>query len=396
MPDKSWLASISNNITAAIITHAHDDHIGSIHHLWPEVINCPIYATSFCSGVIKSKLKDTGFINDVKINKFDTNNSWSIGNFKFSAVSLSHSTPQSVGLLIEVGGKRIIHTGDWKDDQTPLVGFPTDWKKLDEWSKIPVDMLVCDSTNAGQVIPPTTEMDVLVGLTEVMESRKGMVVVVCFGSNVARIASAGIAASRAGRKTALMGRSIKTNEMIARNLGMMKNIPEYLLFPSHLNGLKRSEMCLVCSGTQGEHNAALSKLTHDEVLNMHLRAGDTVVISARTIPGREENIEDLIDILTSNGIEVLVGKDKTPKGFPLHVTGHAGRDEIERLHKVIKPKVVLAVHGEREHLNAHELIGEMSKTIVYSPYEGDVLELSDTGLSKVGIFEMDIAINNRG
>ncbi len=357
IPDGDLVRSIAPLVRALIVTHAHEDHIGAIHHLWPSHIRAPIHATPFAAEMLRGRLREAGTLPSVEIREFRPGDSFAAARFAVDTLPVTHSAPECVALRLRAGGVTLVHTGDWKDDVSPMIGPPTDWAMLGEWGRAGVDALLGDSTNADRSSPPTSESDVLDGLDDIMASAPGMVVVATFGSNVGRIVSAAKAAARNGRVAAMMGRSVRNAEDVARRLGMLGNAPEFLCLAEHLNGLDRRETVLVCTGTQGEENAALARLARGDGSPAVAR-GDTVVLSARIIPGREEAVAAVIDALRRRGATVLTGRDSSPAGHPLHVTGHATSEEIARLHDALRPAVVIPIHGEPGHLDAHGRIAE--------------------------------------
>ena len=394
LPDSEWLRSISPHISAVVLTHAHEDHIGAIHRLWPEILNCPVYATSYCAGIIRERLKEVDTLDMVEIREYGPG-VMNIGSFTVEAVPVSHSVPQSMALAIRAKSITILHTGDWKDDPNPLIGEPTDWNRLRQIGKEGVDLLVCDSTNALRELELTSEKDVLKAFRYIMSEKTGMVVVSCFGSNVARVSSAVTAAYESGRHAAIIGRSMKTGESVARGLGMLETIPEFLWHPNHLKALDRNEMALVCTGTQGEENAALWRLAREEISYPKIIPGDTVIISARAIPGKEEGINALIEALEYLGAEVFTADDDIGENGKIHVTGHAGISEILKMHHVIEPAAILPVHGNTEHLLAHENLAKKAGIPCIVPLAGDIINVNCIRTKKVGSLKPTIAVYER-
>lgn len=376
-PAPDAILSLGKRLDGLIITHAHEDHIGGVHHFWPEVFSCPIYATPFASEVLKNRFSEHRVLDRVTIRTFKPGDTFDLGGFSIEAIAVTHSVPEAVALALTTNIGTMVHTGDWKDDQNPLVGHKMDWERLTEIGHKGVLALLCDSTNANRDLSLSSEADVLNGFRTLMQTRQGMVVVACFGSNVARVASACIAGAEAGRMVALAGRSIRTNEMIASNLRMLDHVPQPLFKPSHLFGLEKNEQVLICSGGQGEENAALTKLIAGSSSLPTLSAGDTVVISSRIIPGNEEAVQDLITKMEEMGVEVLTG-GMLVSNNPLHVSGHAGANELRRLHKTLKPRFVIPLHGEATHVKAHaDLALECGAEHAFIPHEGYLMSISN-------------------
>lgn len=374
-PAPDAILALGSRLDGLIITHAHEDHIGGVHHFWPEVFNCPIYATPYAIEILKNRFSEHRVLNRVSLHTFRPGDTFNLGSFSIEAIAVTHSVPEPVALALTTRVGTIVHTGDWKDDETPLVGHKMDWERFAEIGKKGVLALLCDSTNANRDLSLSSEADVLTGFRTLMQTRKGMVVVACFGSNVARVASACIAGAEAGRMVALAGRSIRTNEMIASNLHMLDHVPQPLFRPSHLFGLEKNEQVLICSGGQGEENAALTKLIANGANLPTLSAGDTVVISSRIIPGNEEAVNALIIKMEEMGVEVLTG-GMLVSNSPMHVSGHAGANELRHLHEILKPRFVIPLHGEEAHVKAHaEIALECGAESAFIPHEGYVMSI---------------------
>jgi len=350
MPDIEMLRPILPDLSGLIVTHAHEDHIGAIHRLWP-TINCPIYATPFAGEVISHRLWEAGTREQVRMKRFLPGGTFRVSGFTIKAVRTTHSVPECVGLAINTPVGTVFHSGDWKFDPHPLIGKPTDIGALQEIGRAGVLAMVCDSTNADRSGAETTERDVAVAMERVLRRTSGMVVVSCFSTNIARIASIATAANRTGRVAALAGRSLVNNEHAARKVGLLDGVPNFLASARHLRGLDKKEMVLVCTGSQGEGNAALARLAFDPGHALpQLGPGDAVVHSARVIPGNEEGLYAVLDAFRARGVDVLQGSFA---GKPLHVTGHAVAEEIDRMYGYIKPRFAIPVHGESRHLELH-------------------------------------------
>jgi ribonuclease J len=384
IPDPADLGYILERVDGLVVTHAHEDHIGAIDRIVPNVLDCPIYATPFASAVISRRLDEIGTLRNVDIRTFEVGSSFEVGPFSVRSIRMTHSSPEPVSLAISTDAGTVLHTGDWKLDPDPLLGLPTDVEALRDLGDVGLLAMVCDSTNADRDLPITSEAQIRESFTRIMRARKGTVVVSCFASNVARVASAAIAASRTGRQVALAGRSMRNNEAIADSLGMMSDVPDILAEPSHLRGLDRREIALVCTGTQGEERAALSRLARGDSRLPQLEAGDTLVLSARTIPGNEEDVERVLSKLRKRGVEILTAKD-TFDGMPIHVSGHAGQRELRELHAMARPRFVLPVHGEDRHLAAHAAIAiEQGALAAPIGREGEVFAISQRGMRSLG------------
>jgi ribonuclease J len=382
IPDPLVFEDIKNKIDALVITHAHEDHIGAIDRVFPDILNLPIYCTPFTEGILRRRFEERGVMEDITINTFYPGDDFKIGKFSIETVELTHSVPEPVGLAIKAGDVKIFHTGDWKIDDCPVVGNGFDWNKLEKVANSGITALLCDSTNAHKPLEKTSESDVREAFQHVFEESNGMVVVACFGTNIARMTSAIHAAGESGRKVGLAGYSLRNNYKLAEDLKLVKPTRYVMDHISHLKGLDRREMAIVCSGVQGEKNASLYKMLKRDNNNklIDLMPGDTVIMSSRVIPGNEENVEELIKIMKSERINVLTVDDKI-NNYPIHVSGHAGSIEIEELHDIINPKFTIPVHGDEKHLDAH---AKLSKAEAIRGGEGTIFHITSENVNKMG------------
>lgn len=352
VPDPAYLEPIIDRLCALVVTHAHEDHIGSVAKLWPTAMDCPIYASPFATGILNRRFDEARTRAAIDLRTFQVGSSFEIGPFKIRTVRMTHSVPEPVSLAITTSVGTVMHTGDWKFDPNPLIGQPTDFDALREIGDAGVLAMLADSTNAHKELPITSEADVAQAFRSIFANRTGMVVVCCFATNVARMASAVTAAHLSGRQVALAGRSMRNCEETAREVGLLSGIPSLLAEPRHLRGLERHEMALVCTGTQGEENAALARMARGDRRLPLLSAGDTVILSSRVIPGNEEAVEPVVEQLLKRGVEVIRSGD-TADGCPVHVSGHPGREELRTLYGLIRPRFAVPVHGHMLHQEAH-------------------------------------------
>jgi ribonuclease J len=386
-PDPQSLKSVLPRLDALIVTHAHEDHIGAIHRLWPQ-IKCPIVATKFAAEVLKQRFEERDTKKKVKIKLFNPGDKFQIGGFKIETIGLTHSVPECVGLAIKTKAGTIWHTGDWKFDPKPVVGRRIDVERLKRLGKEGVLAMVCDSTNANRRSPITSENDVAKGMEAVFRDTDGLVAVTCFATNIARVVTAIKAATKSGRKVAISGRSLIKNVEIARKLGMLDGVPPLLDEPRRLSRFYRAQMAIICTGAQGEERAAFAKLSIGGSRFLpKIMEGDAVIHSARAIPGNEEEIERVFDRFRGQGVAVHT---KEYDGNPLHVTGHATAYELEMMYSFIQPKISIPVHGEEEHLEAHAAIAT-SRGVknVFVPREGLVMRVTKDGIAPVA----DVSIN---
>ena len=384
IPDPAILAPILDRLDGLVVTHAHEDHIGAIDRVWPHAISCPIYATPYASEIIARRMYEAGTLEDADIRTFPVGGSFRVGAFSVQSVRMTHSVPEAVSLALTAAAGTVLHTGDWKLDPSPLLGLPTDTDAIRRLGDAGLLALVCDSTNAEHDLPVTSETEVREAFRRIAATRKGIVVFCCFSSNIARIASAAVAAGESGRKVAITGRSMRNNEAVADGLGLFSGVPSFLAEPSHLQGLDRRETALVCTGSQGEERAALARLARGDWRLPALGRGDTVVMSARVVPGNEAAVESVLSRLRARGVEILVAGDRVD-GHPIHVSGHPGRRELMTMHAMARPRFALPVHGEPQHLAAHaELALACGAEAAPIVNEGDVLSVSASGLRQLG------------
>jgi len=395
-PDPKSLRTILPNLSALIITHAHEDHIGAIHRLWP-AMGVPILATPFAAKIIGDRLKEAGCLDRVTLSKFEPGDTLTVGPFSIKTVRMTHSVPQSVSLAISAASGTVFHTGDWKLDPNPVIGLPTDLDALNEIGNRGVLGLLCDSTNSDRRGHLTSELDVANTLPAIFHDTKGMVVLTCFSTNVARIASFARAAAANGRQIAMSGRSLMKCEAAARECGLLDGVPEFLYDVRHLRGLDHREMALICTGSQGEANAAIGRLASGDDFRLPaIMPGDAVIHSARAIPGNEAAINEILALLELRGATVI---RHDYKGGPVHVTGHAVADEIEILYGLLKPRFSIPLHGEAKHLEAHEDIARKAGVRdVGVATGGDVLRVSRRRLDLVARvrIEMLAALDRTG
>lgn len=388
-PDLSAIQPIVDRLRALIVTHAHEDHIGAIHRLWPKMVNVPIYATPFARAALKNRFTERDTDKDVRINTFVPGQTFGVGSFKVKTVNMTHSAPECVALAIKTRAGTVFHTGDWKFDRDPVVGKPTDFEAIKEIGERGVLAMVCDSTNASRPGKLTSEADLAEGFRKVFAKTKGMVVVSCFSTNIARLATTLRAAHQTGREVAVAGTSLLKNEKIARQLGLLEGVPEPLAHHRHLKGLDRHQMVLLCTGAQGESRAALARLsTGDDYRLPSLEVGDAVIHSARVIPGNEEDIEAVFDRFRWMGVDV---HEAEYEGLPLHVTGHATSAEIAKMYDLVRPRFAVTVHGNAGHLAAHAAIASSAgvKSVVV-PSEGQIHRIDRKGVGLLSSHEVPL------
>lgn len=346
VPDIKFLEDEVKNIAGMVITHAHEDHYGGILHLWP-YLKVPVYATAFTAGLLAAKAESEPGAEEVPVTVVKQGERHTIGPFEVEFIAMAHSIPEPCALAIRTPAGLVLHTGDWKIDPTPGVGLPIDMKRLAELGQEGVMALVCDSTNAVRDGVSPSEADVAEELKKVISKAKHRVAVTTFASNVARLKAIASAAAANERDVVVVGRSMHRVIEVASELGYMDGLPRFH-DEDAFGYLPREKTVLLCTGSQGESRAALARIAAGDHRNVALSRGDMVIFSSRTIPGNEKAVGDVLNNLADQDIEIVTDKDAL-----VHVSGHPRRGELEQLYALVKPNVVLPVHGEPMHLSAH-------------------------------------------
>lgn len=370
MPDPGFIAERRDKLIGLVITHAHEDHIGAVAHLWRQ-LRCPVYATPFAVAVLKRKLGEAGLLNEVKIHTVPPGGSFELAPFKLQFMPVSHSVPEAQALVLRTPFGTVLHTGDWKLDPNPLVGLPTDEAAFRALGDEGVLAMVCDSTNAMVDGHSGSEAEVQESLERLIGKIKhGRIAVTCFASNVARVQSVARAAKKAGRTVALVGRSLRNLEAAARECGYLQGVAEFVP-EDDAGSIPDDSLLLLVTGSQGEPRSALSRISADTHPNVALGEGDTVIYSSRMIPGNERPITAVQDALVRRGVRVITDDDDMT-----HVSGHPAREELRTLYRLVRPKIAVPVHGEWRHLSAH---AELARAMQASPIlleDGDILHLA--------------------
>lgn len=374
LPDIRFLEAERHNVRAMIITHAHEDHYGAVLTLYPRISpegTLPVYATAFTAGLLEAKAQSEPGAPKIDVTVFQPGGKFQAGPFDVETVTVTHSIPEPVSLAITTPLGTILHTGDWKDDDEPAMGPKTDRNAFEKLGDRGVLALICDSTNAMREGVSPSEQDVSDGLRKVIEAAEGRVAVTTFSSNVGRIRSIAEAARDCGREVLLLGRSMKRVVDVARELGYMEGLPPFLS-EEDFGYIPRSKVVIILTGSQGESRAALAKLSRDEMRDVALTAGDTVVYSSRMIPGNEKAVIETKNRLIDMGIEVIEDGDAL-----VHVSGHPRRNELREMYKWTRPAIGVPVHGEAAHLAAHaKLMTECGIRDVVPARNGDVVRLA--------------------
>jgi len=376
LPDFSYLVERADMIRGVVLTHGHEDHVGSLPYLMREVHIPVVAATRLTLGLVKSKLDEHGLAREAELREVAPGDDpFELGPFRIQFIRMAHSIPDSAAVVLETPGGRIVHTGDYKLDHTPVDGQRTDVGMLAEIGNRGVDLLLGDSTNAER--PGVTESERVVGeaFRQIFPSRQGKILVSSFASNVHRMQQAIDVGIDCGRKVAFVGRSMRKNANIARNLGYMSVPEEAILRPQALAELPPHEQLILCTGSQGEPMSAMTRIAYDDHRDVKVAAGDTVIISAKPIPGNELRVHDAINRLARSGAEVL-----HEDNAPVHVSGHGRAEELRTIIGLVRPKAVMPVHGEFRMLAAHAQLareGGIPADRIIMAENGTVVELAD-------------------
>jgi ribonuclease J len=378
LPDFTFLRERADRIRAVLLTHAHEDHVGALPYLMREVRVPEVWGTRLTLGLLQPKLDEHGLLQAADLREARPGDPpVEIGPFRAEFIRMAHSVPDTAAIVLEVGGLRVLHTGDYKLDHTPVDGLRTDVGRLAEVGNKGVDLLLGDSTNAER--PGVTGSERLVGeaFRQIIPMREGRVLVASFASNVHRMQQAVDVAVETGRKVAIIGRSMRKNLNIARNLGYLQAPEDTFIRPPELEELAPREAMVLCTGSQGEPMSALTRIAYNDHPAVSVDRGDTVILSAKPVPGNELRVHDTINRLAKAGAEVL-----HQEIAPVHVSGHGNAEEIRTVIGLVRPKAVMPVHGEFRMLAAHAQLaretGVPAGSIVLAE-NGSVVELDETG-----------------
>ena len=371
LPDPTYIEKYADRILGIVLTHAHEDHIGAVAHLWPRM-KAPVYATPFTAFILREKLREADLLDEVDITEVPLGGTIELGPFKLELITLTHSIPEPNGLAIKTPLGTILHTGDWKIDPDPLLGDVTDAAAIRKLGDEGVLAMVCDSTNVFVDGHAGSEADVRVALTNLIGGLKGKVAVACFASNVARMDSVIRAAEANGRRVCLAGRSMHRMAAAAKSVGLMTDIQPFL-DDTQAKHLSENAVLYLCTGSQGEPRAALARIADGTHPHVKLGAGDSVVFSSRVIPGNEIPIRNLQNKLTERGVRLYTERDHPG----IHVSGHPCRDELAEMYSWARPEIAVPTHGERRHLMEHAAFArDLQVPQQVTPRNGDMVRLA--------------------
>lgn len=347
MPDLTWLIDNLDRLEGIIITHAHEDHIGALGHLWP-MLKKPVYARKFTASIGRLKFEEAGLPLDAIKTVEARPASIELGPFTVQFLPLAHSIPESAGLIIDTPVGRIIHTGDFKRDPTPIVGEPWDDVLMAAVAaEKPVKAMMCDSTNVFSPLPGRSEASLAEPLTELIKGASGLVVATTFASNVARLKTLAEAARAADRSICLLGRAMKRMVSVAEETRVLTGFPR-VISPEEALEVPRRNLMLLVTGSQGERRAASAALSRGKYLGFELKTGDTFLFSSKTIPGNERGVLRIMNAYSEMGVDIV-----DDHGGKYHVSGHANRPDLEHAHRTFLPDMLIPMHGEHRHLREH-------------------------------------------
>lgn len=369
LPDITWLIAQKHRIEAIFITHAHEDHVGALGHLWGD-LGAPVYARRFTANIAQRKMVERGHPQRV----VSTIEAWpenvEKGPFKVGFLPISHSIPESSGLVIDTPQGRLLHTGDFKLDETPLVGEAFDPQLWADVARPGVKALICDSTNVFSGHEGRSEANLGANIDALVESAERMVVATTFASNIARVKTLAQAGTRAGRSICLMGRAMRRMVETALEAGVLNDFPT-VVSPEDAQNIPRENLMLLVTGSQGEHRAASAQLARGKFQGISLKEGDMFLFSSKTIPGNERGVIRIINQLSEKGVDVVDDNDGL-----YHVSGHANRPDLQRMHQITQPQMVIPMHGEHRHLRAHSKLAQDSGLPALICVNGMMLDLS--------------------
>lgn len=380
VPDINYILQHRENLVGIVLTHAHEDHLGAVQYLWAE-LRCPIYTTPFTAAFLRAKLAEMPFASEVKINEIPCAGSFELEPFTLELVPLTHSAPEMQAVVIRTDLGSVMHTGDWKFDHDPLIGEAADEERLKAYGDAGILAMIGDSTNVFNPGTSGSEGDLRKSLIELVGKCENMVAVTTFASNVARIETIARAAEACGRHVIMAGRSLWRIVRAAKESGYLQDIE--FLEDSHMKKYPRDKILIICTGCQGEPLAATTKIATGNHPTIRLSPGDTVIFSSKIIPGNDKKIFRLFNQLVKQKVEVLTEKDHF-----VHVSGHPGREELHRMVKLVRPEIMIPVHGELVHIHEHcRLAKEWGVPHAVQLGNGDVIRLAPGKPERVGIVD---------
>ena len=376
-PDPGFIIDKKKDLLGIVLTHAHEDHIGAVVHIWPK-LKCNIYSTPFTSVLVKEKFKEKKIDIEKYLKIVQLNGSIKLENFNVEFVTLTHSILEPNGLIIKTPMGTILHTGDWKCDPNPLIGDSINEKRLKEIGNEGVVVMICDSTNVFNPGRAGSENDVRNSLLKIMRNVNKRIVVTSFASNVARMETIFYCAEKTGREISLVGRSMNRIFKAARQCGYLDKVKEPI-DPRDAKKIPREKIVLLCTGSQGEPHGAMMRITSDIHPDIAIEKEDTVIFSSKIIPGNEKKLFKMHNQLVKNGIEVISEENEF-----VHVSGHPNREDLKDMYNWIKPRSVIPVHGEHRHMAEHiNFAKEMQVPYPLQVENGDVVKIPKNGKPEI-------------
>jgi len=371
LPDPTFIEEHAKDILGIVLTHAHEDHIGAVAWLWPR-LKAPLYATPFTAFLLREKLREADLLDEVEIHEVPLSGQITLGPFEFTLITLTHSIPEPNGLAIRTPLGTVLHTGDWKIDPDPLLGRPTDQDAIRKLGDEGILAMVCDSTNVFVDGEAGSEAQVREVLGALIPTLKGKVAAACFASNVARMDSIIRAAEASDRRVCLVGRSMIRMAAAARSVGLLSDIKPFVT-DAEAGYFPENKILFLCTGSQGEPRAALSRVADGTHPHLTLGQGDSCLFSSRVIPGNEVPIRNLQNKLADRGVRLFTERDHPG----LHVSGHPCRDELKRMYQWARPQIAVPTHGERRHLLEHAALARDLQVVeTVAPRNGDMVRLA--------------------
>ena len=368
-PDPGFIVDKKDDVLGIILTHAHEDHIGAIAHIWPK-LKCNIYATPFTAVLVREKFKEKKIDITSNLKIVELNGTLNLDPFKIEFVTLTHSILEPNGLKINTPAGTVLHTGDWKCDPNPLIGNKIDESKLKKIGDEGVLAMICDSTNVFSMGRSGSEMDVRKNMLNIIENLKKRIIVTSFASNVARMESVFYCAEKTGRQIALVGRSMHRIFKAARECGYLKNVIDPI-DPRDAKNIGREKIIYLCTGSQGEPMGAMMRIANYVHPDVFIEKGDSVIFSSKIIPGNEKKLYKLHNQLVREGIEVISEENEF-----IHVSGHPNREDLKDMYNWVRPKSIIPVHGEHRHMIEHiKFAKEMQIPYTVKVENGDIVKL---------------------
>ena len=368
-PDPGFIVDKKDDVLGIILTHAHEDHIGAIAHIWPK-LKCNIYATPFTAVLVREKFKEKKIDINSNLKLIELNGTLNLNPFKIDFVTLTHSILEPNGLKINTPSGTVLHTGDWKCDPNPLIGNKIDENKLKQIGDEGVLAMICDSTNVFSMGRSGSEMDVRKNMLKVVERLKKRIIVTSFASNVARMESVFYCAEKTGRQIALVGRSMHRIFKAARECGYLQNVIEPI-DSRDIKNLAREKIIYLCTGSQVEQMGAMMRIANYTHPDVFIERGDAVIFSSKIFPGNEKKLYKLHNQLVKEGIEVISEENEF-----IHVSGHPNREDLKDMYNWVRPNSIIPVHGEHRHMIEHvKFAKEMQIPFTVQVENGDIVKL---------------------